>query len=130
MSGDDSSQYLPTEGKRVRRPPVDDEDLRNESDAINHHPPSSTATHDSGGHGFFMSKSLDTDDPVRLKAREMIKSALDASRELLSTPASSKFAYAVLSYSSCYFIVVGPSCNSIFLIIVTLLFTNFCSWSA
>ncbi|VDK37734.1 unnamed protein product [Taenia asiatica] len=79
MSGDDSSQYLPAEGKRVRRPPTDDEDLRNESDAINHHPPSSTATHDSGGHGFFMSKSLDTDDPVRLKAREMLKSALDAS---------------------------------------------------
>lgn len=76
MSGDDSSQYLPTEGKRVRRPPTDDEDTRNESDAVIHHPP---ASNDSSGHGFFMSKSLDTDDPVRLKAREMIKSALDAS---------------------------------------------------
>ncbi|BHF75751.1 Transcription elongation factor A protein 1 [Sparganum proliferum] len=34
---------------------------------------------EAGGRAFFMSKSLDTDDGIRLKAREMIQSALESS---------------------------------------------------
>lgn len=69
-SGDDSSQHAISDSKRSRKHAVEDEDSRHDSDASSNH-----------GRSFFMSKSLDTDDPVRLKAREMIQGALETSRK-------------------------------------------------
>ncbi|VDN29334.1 unnamed protein product [Dibothriocephalus latus] len=62
-SGEDSS---PTGKKLARR-----------SDESETH--QSQNTPEVGGRAFFMSKSLDTDDGIRLKAREMIQSALESS---------------------------------------------------
>ncbi|VDD80032.1 unnamed protein product [Mesocestoides corti] len=76
VSGDDSSQHATSDAKRVRRS-ADDEDYRHDSDTGSNHAPVAAAR-ESSGRPFFMSKSLDTDDPVRLKAREMIKNALES----------------------------------------------------
>lgn len=72
LSGDDSSQHGPPESKRSRRPANGDHESRNDSDAGSNH-----------ARGFFMSKNLDTDDPVRQKAREMIQKAMEDIRKLL-----------------------------------------------
>ncbi|KAM3183414.1 hypothetical protein ACTXT7_010395 [Hymenolepis weldensis] len=70
-SGDDSLQSAPSESKRIRRPPPDDEDQSS------NHAPFTSKPSESENKGYFVSKAHDTDDPVRLKAREMIKKALD-----------------------------------------------------
>ncbi|VDL96455.1 unnamed protein product [Schistocephalus solidus] len=62
-SGDDGG---PTERKLARR--LDDSEMHQSQDVP-----------EAGGRAFFMSKSLDTDDGIRLKAREMIQSALESS---------------------------------------------------
>lgn len=73
-SGDDSLQSAPSESKRIRRPPPDDEDQSS------NHAPFTSKPSESENKGYFASKAHDTDDPVRLKAREMIKKALDNKR--------------------------------------------------
>ncbi|VDL57480.1 unnamed protein product [Hymenolepis diminuta] len=73
-SGDDSLQSAPSESKRIRRPPPDDEDQGS------NHTPFTSKPSESENKGYFVSKAHDTDDPVRLKAREMIKKALDNKR--------------------------------------------------
>ncbi|KAM7538794.1 hypothetical protein Aperf_G00000054675 [Anoplocephala perfoliata] len=70
-SGDDSSQLMHSDSKRIRRPPPDDEEENS------NHVPVIPSKREPEGKGFF-SKAHDTDDPIRLKAREMIKKTLDS----------------------------------------------------